>query len=891
MAETTVAHPRPGTHGDRASSVETLFIAPHSHTDIGYTDWQDACFRQLESFVPQVLDRVEETADFPAEARLRWVFEVTGPLLPWLRSASPAQRERLRHWNACGAIEVAAMQYNLTPLLGTEQMVRSLYPVRVLREEYGLQVRTGMQDDVNGVSWRFAELLAEIGVDFLTVAHNPIRGRAPSPLPSGFWWEDATGGRLLCWNGFHYSFGRTIARLGDWELAGGAVAHVLARLEAQGYASDILYGEATHPARVDNGPPDRRLSEFVRRWNAEGCVPRIELTTPGRFGDVLRERVADELPTWRGDWTDTWCDGAASSAAETGVNRATHELLAVTEAVQAWAHARGVRSGALDRMPAIYEQSTLYDEHTWGAFSSVTAPSALFTAAQWNRKASYAYGAAMDTHEALAAAVEGFAGLIADPPPEGQFDAGDLSPEKVVPSSGTSEWLVINTLPFAREAEIEEPEPRAGSAPVAMLSMFVPRGAGHSGLPVEDPRRGRFALPALGYVFVDPQASPPPDDLRIAPRTVENARYRLAVDAETGGLETLYDKHLGRDFAASLGPFRTGQYVHEIVDAPEGRAALYELEITRDGYGHWHRDPALQREGPRRVRIGHPRIEGGRACIDVDIDARGVRSARCRYVLESHGDAVGVDWLLDKERHEAPEAVYIVFPFALGDASFRLDLNGIPATPDADQLPGTARDWFPVRRWADVSDGRHGVTIAPLDAPLVQLGGFTTGKLADTLRPESPALVSFALHNHWMVNFRAAQEGPIELRYRLTTHAGPCDDAAASRFGAGAATPPIVLREHARRPGEPRSGHFVELADDAVEVHAKVAEDRDGVVLRIADVSGRPRTAALRFGAPAPRTVHETSQLEEDGRQLPLVDGCVAVPVRPHGLTAVRLRF
>jgi hypothetical protein len=82
------------------------------------------------------------------------------------------------------------------------------------------------------------------------------------------------------------------------------------------------------------------------------------------------------------------------------------------------------------------------------------------------------------------------------------------------------------------------------------------------------------------------------------------------------------------------------------------------------------------------------------------------------------------------------------------------------------------------------------VTIAPLDAPLVHLGGITTGRWAKELEPEGPTVMSWALHNHWMVNFKASQGGEIPLRYRLTTHAGPVDDTAASRFGAEEATHP-----------------------------------------------------------------------------------------------------
>ena len=52
-------------------------------------------------------------------------------------------------------------------------------------------------------------------------------------------------------------------------------------------------------------------------------------------------------------------------------------------------------------------------------------------------------------------------------------------------------------------------------------------------------------------------------------------------------------------------------------------------------------------------------------------------------------------------------------PFKLDAANFTLDLNGIPATPNDDQLDGAAKDWYPVGRWVDVSDDKRGVNEQP----------------------------------------------------------------------------------------------------------------------------------------------------------------------------------
>ena len=108
------------------------------------------------------MDLKEKTDDYPDQAKYRWTVETTGPFIQYLKNASSLQIERFLKWHKKGRIDVAGMQYNFTPLLNMEQMIRSLYPIQILRKEYGIEVNTAMQDDVNGVSWVFADLFAQI---------------------------------------------------------------------------------------------------------------------------------------------------------------------------------------------------------------------------------------------------------------------------------------------------------------------------------------------------------------------------------------------------------------------------------------------------------------------------------------------------------------------------------------------------------------------------------------------------------------------------------------------------------------------------------------------------------------------------------------------------------
>ena len=313
------------------SKIEVFYILNHSHTDIGFTDHQDLVFRQHAAFIDQALDLCERTADYPEEAQYRWTCEVTGTTERYLESATSAQLERFLKWHKLGRLDVGAMQYNFTPLLGVEQMYRSLLPIRRLRERWGLELNTAMQSDVNGIAWLYADLLLDMGIDFLSMSINPVRGGVPKPYPMAFWWEAPSQRRLLVWNGYHYLFGRSVLKLGDWRFAEREVAACVKRLEStETYRFNFLFFQSTHPMRVDNGPPDLVIADFVRKWNELGNSPRLQLVAHREFAKILNEQKA-ELPIMRGEWMDWWCDGVGSTAYETAVARQSHQMLGMAE--------------------------------------------------------------------------------------------------------------------------------------------------------------------------------------------------------------------------------------------------------------------------------------------------------------------------------------------------------------------------------------------------------------------------------------------------------------------------------------------------------------------------------------------------------------------------------
>ena len=627
----------------------------------------------------------------------------------------------------------------------------------------------------------------------------------------------------------------------------------------------------------------------------------MAFVTVDEFTRMLHDRYGAELPTSQGDWADWWADGVGSSAYETSLNRTTEELLPVLDLL-------ATQTGAVD--PALLEEAyhlvSLYDEHTWGGFASIRRPHSLFTRANFNRKASFAYGGYGVTHELLAAGGRELARDLLGVPPEGdawrrwgQYVAAEPSADP-----GAQRFLVVNPCGWTRHIRYGLPPDMGGATPYAILEMFLV-GNYRERPPLESPVPPGAVidveLPPFGYAVVPYTQLDISPDAHAGEGSIENQWYKVTLDPATGAVRSWWDKALARELVDQAGPWRLGQYVYEWIDHPDDRRALFALNFDREDFGIRFTDTPFRRSGATHVELLPARVIPGGVSIEVRLQAPGARSVRVRYSLPDDEKALHIDMVVDKELVTRAEAVYITFPLALSDTNvagsakggstpgapvFHLDLNGVPLEPEAEQLVGSCRDWYGIQRWAEVGNGDVSITLAPLDAPLVQLGGITTGRWAHTLATRTPTLVSWAIHNHWDTNFQASQGGEILLRYRLTSSAG-YDPAASTRFAAAVFTPPLIVRV----PGaEPRQGgQWLEVEPEGVaEIQLKRAVDGQGLIVHARNLTAEERTIHLK-PAVAPQAAWLCTPLEENSAALAIAGGRFALTLPPRGLASARL--
>ena len=733
------------------AKIKTLYVANHSHTDIGFTDYQDLCFRQHAEFIDQALDLIEATAGLPGGGALpldlrghRADREVAS------RRPRPAQIERFKHWHERGPIDVAGMQYNHTPLQNVEQMIRSLYPVRAPARRlrpHDLDARCSATSTASAGSTPTS--CPQIGIELLTMAVNPLRGYAPKPFPGAFWWEGPAGNKVLAWNGFHYLWGRSIAKLGDWRFVDQSLPPIVAKLEADPTTTRSTSSTRSRPIRSASttARPTRGCPTSSRDWNAQGRTPRIVFTTPAEFNRMLRERYGDDLATRRGDWPDWWTDGVASSAYETGRQPRHARAPARWPRRSSLAHERGHDGSGAPSAPPTPTSRRRSTTSTPGARSPASPPR--------TRSGPGRSGTASPTtstpprpkrYDLLARAARALAETVAEPGIEGMFNLGDLDPRGAYPETGADVGAGDQHAAVGpRTVVVEEPEQRGWAAPAGVLGIASSRATCRGAAAARRRRSRRVAGEVPASATRSCRSTSQPSRGRSRGRPEHDRERALPGRGSTrrpGRSPSGSTRSSGHDFAGEYQGWGIGQYVYERVDSPEGRQALFWGDFSTEDFGYGRTDTPWQRSTVAVGRRSASRaIAHGRASIAVDVDGAGHPPARAAPTRSRAGTkSLAIDWMLDKEHQTGIEAVFVAFPFNLGAPQFRADVNGVPFTPKEDQLDGTVRDWYPIGRWVDVSDGERGVTVTPLDAPLVHLGGITTGKWARTLEPEGPTL-------------------------------------------------------------------------------------------------------------------------------------------------------
>jgi hypothetical protein len=850
----------------------TLYLLPHSHSDIGYTELQTRVTKNHVEYLDAVLDFCKATEGYPDEAKFRWNIEVSWSLQNYLKTRPADKVAELVALLKSGRVELSAWYLNQSDGFSHEELIRSVSLSRELSRRYGFPLRAAMNNDVTGFSWAAPQILNQVGVKYFTTGINEDRSRAPLRRPNPFYWESPSGGKVLHWNGEHYLFSNYELLLHEpYEKSFPKVVDYLTKLQTRG---DFPYDTmAFHISGyvTDNCPPKKELSDRVRDWNAKWAYPKLRLATMSEFFGAFEKKYAKIIPTYKKGWPDYWTDGVGSTSFETGLNRMAHGEIVAAEA---WALAASLADKNFvfpkDEIREAYDQTMLYDEHTWGAWNSISDPESEFARGQWGIKSGYAYSA-----REIAKTIRGRA-LAAI--------------TRRIPTGGGYALAVFNPLSWSRADMVRTPLPQALIDKGGKFKLIEKTSGAEISYQIIDKSTLLFqanAVPSLGYavytIVPDVRPSPPAPAAEIGANSIENRFFKVVIDPSSGGIASLIDKETGTELVDRKAPYTLNQFIYEIPKG--GREAVNDM----GGKAQFNRYSPVAASSAPGLR--------GPGASSLVVTTKAFRHPEIRQEIVLYDGIKRIDLVnrLKKEETYDAEAAYFAFPFGIAGGKFRFEIADGAMAPESDQLPNTSRDWQAVQSWVELAGPKNSVVWSPIEAPLVQFGDINTGKWLKTLNLKNGTLFSYALNNYWHTNFKASQGGTLVFRYSLTSRAGAADPVKSTRFGWEAQSPLTAVwlteKNAGTLPGGALSLFQVDKPNVLIQA-LKPSEDGEGIAVRLREIGGLGGDVHLESPLLTAEIVsfYVTDIAENPANLFKVLPRSLYVPVKPLGIHTVIIK-
>jgi alpha-mannosidase len=262
----------------RAVPSLTIYVVPHSHTDIGYTNLQpEVEQRQVENLV-NGMALAEKTAGYPEGARFVWNVEVLWAADLFLQRMEAPKRRAFETAVKSGQVGLNGLYLNvLSGLSRPEELVQSTRLATRLAERLGVTIDTAMISDIPGHTWGLVPALAQAGIRYFSTSPNFFDRIGTTQVASAdqpFWWVGPSGReRVLTWNTW---MGYALSHTWNAKLTPAHVAEYLEHLDQIHYPYDITY--IRWSGLGDNAEPEAGICEFVKDWNARYRWPRFVIS-------------------------------------------------------------------------------------------------------------------------------------------------------------------------------------------------------------------------------------------------------------------------------------------------------------------------------------------------------------------------------------------------------------------------------------------------------------------------------------------------------------------------------------------------------------------------------------------------------------------------------------
>lgn len=845
----------------------TVFLVPHTHVDIGYTDYQGKVAEAQARTLDEAADLIKQYPDF------RFATDGSWNLQQFLGTRSTADQKRILDLIREDKLGLPAQYVNLlTGYASLETLYRSLYYSKDLSRQYGLPFNYANTTDVPAYTGSYPSVLASAGIRYWVVGANndraPVEAHEQWNEKSPFWWEGPDGKKVLFWYSRGYSQMRTVFGFQP-PLASvqGGLSLFLQPYSKPSYKPDaaLIYG-----AQDENTDLHPDLATVATMWNQAYAYPKLQYATFADFFSYIEEHYGKELATYKGDLGPYWEDGIASDAYYAAIDRKNQSDVLSSETLSTVSHV--VSADLHPPKPELddaWKNIILFAEHTWTAGGSISQPDSEETVKQLAVKDNTAVQAKFELEDIANRSMSQLAHQIHIP---------------------ARTLVVFNALNWKRSALVEADLPPN----VELVDLTT-----HETVPVEvlAKKEGfvhvRFLasdLPSVGYKCFQFRHTSVPSSAgkdETANPVIENKYYRIEVDPQTGSVKSVFDKDLKRELVDAASPYRFGQYLY--VTGGDGMTRMIhpfkafpvaQLVIHAASQGEY---------------LGTEKTAWG-SSIKLQSSDTNTPEINLEILLYNNEKKIEFRYTVQKTYTTAKEGVYFAFPVDVTAPKFAYATQQGIVDPSRDLFKGASLEWFNIQKWMAVSDSHATVAIVPIDASLASFGDINRGEWPEVFQPKTSTLFSYAMNNYWHTNYRAGQGGSFTFRYVMTS-ADHLDSAALSRLGWESMEQPtldsVINQDKVGDPAAPLPPDGMSFLDidtsNIVLVTWKIAEDGKGTILRLQETAGKETTANIRLPQEATHSAFLCNSVEDKLTALPVSSNHIHLTFHPYEVLTVRL--
>jgi alpha-mannosidase len=839
----------------------TLHLTGNSHIDAAWlwpwTETVDVVKRTFGTALQLMYEYPEYTYSQSAAAYNEWIAQKYPDM-----NADIARRIKEGRWEIVGGMWV---EPDLNMPDGESLVRQLLVGKRWFKQAYGVDVRIGWNPDSFGYTWQLPQIYKKSGIDYFVTQKMAWNDTNQLPFKF-FWWQSPDGSKVLAYFPHDYANDNlNLVRLSR--------DFTIAHKEATGLPGIMdLYGIGDH-----GGGPTRAILDEGFQWanGKDHVTPKIEFGTAQPYFTWFEKQIAADSPVW--DYKSIAKGYTAPPAVPGKVSIPTWKSEMYFE------YHRGVMTTQANHKRNMREsEEQVLNAEKWASLAWLDGqkyPAEEITE-DWKK-------VLFNQFHDLAAG-SGIGVIYKDAQKDydvvrystseiNEHSFGSLVGRVDTSSTGNNQIpvVVMNPLGWERSGEVKL-SLRLASNPYGVVDSSgaqIPSRITHNdNTGVTEIVVHVDHVPALGYrkILVQPLSGA---GNQIAPKGTEveqngeslaldNGTVRVAVNKASGCVTSLLEKKSNFE---TLAQSACGNQLQFFKDTPKE-------------YDAWNVDPGTLDVPPMTIeKADAVELVGERSAHPAIRITRHWQNSKFVQTLSLIGDEVNVDNEFDW--HEAHVLLKAAFPLAATSdfATYEIPYGAIDRPTTRNNSWEKAQFEVPAMRWADLGDGKHGLSVIND----TKYGYDAAGNLLRLTLLRSPKWPD-----------AEADMGHHRFRYALYPHAGTWKDAMTVRHGYEYNYPlnAVVTTTH---PGTfPAEHSFASVSPENVVLTAvKKAEDAKGLIFRVYEWAGKDATVEFHVPpGPASATVTNLQETPE-GSPLTITGDVVKAPVHPYEILTIRVDY